>query len=251
MTSPPGPPSGPAPNTRVVVAIDGPAGAGKSSAARELARRLGYTLLDTGALYRTVALFARRRGVDWDDATGCAKLASDLQVEFRLEDGENRVFAFGEDVSAAIRSADVSEGSSRVSSHPEVRRALLDLQRRLAREGGVVAEGRDVGTVVFPDAAAKFFLTADPGVRARRRYEELAAAGEDADYHATFADIERRDARDTGRAEAPLTQAADARRIDSTELGPDEVVETMLREVRDREARAGGTGPQGSEDASE
>jgi CMP/dCMP kinase len=224
------------PRERVVVAIDGPAGAGKSSAAKELARRLGYRLLDTGALYRAVALLARRCGIEWDDAAGTAALARDLDVEFRLEGEQNRVLIAGEDVSTAIRTAEVSEGASHVSAHPEVREALLELQRRLAREGGVVAEGRDVGTVVFPDAAAKFFLTADPAERARRRFEEMSAAGQAADLAATRDDLERRDARDTSRAAAPLVEAPDAVRVDSTDLELDEVVEKMLAAVRAREA---------------
>jgi CMP/dCMP kinase len=220
---------------RVVVAIDGPAGAGKSSASKELARRLGYRLLDTGALYRAVALLSLRRGVDWDDPAAAAAVARDLDVEFRLHGAENRVFVAGEDVSAAIRTEQVSEGASRVSSHPEVREALLELQRRLASEGGVVAEGRDVGTVVFPDAAAKFFLTADSTVRAKRRYEELSAAGEAADLEATRDEIVRRDTRDTTRTAAPLVEAPDAIRVDSTDLSLEAVVDTMLTAVRARE----------------
>ncbi len=232
--------SSPTRRDRIVVAIDGPAGAGKSSAAKELARRLDYRLLDTGALYRAVALLARRRGIDWEDADGAAELARELDVEFRLDGDVNRVRVDGEDVSAAIRTAEVSEGSSRVSAHPQVREALLDLQRRLAREGGVVAEGRDVGTVVFPDAAAKFFLTADPEVRARRRFEEIAAFGQSADFEATRDELKRRDARDTSRAAAPLIQAPDAICVDSTDLELDAVVDRMLSEVR---AREGGRGP--------
>lgn len=231
----------------VVVAIDGPAGAGKSTVARELAAHLGYSFLDTGALYRAVALLARRRGVSWDDAAAAAELSRDLAIEFRLVGGENRIFVAGEDVSEAIRTAEISEGASRVSGHPEVREALLDLQRRLGRRGGVVAEGRDVGTVVFPDAEAKFFLTADPEVRARRRYDELAAAGRGADYAATREDMQRRDARDVGRSEAPLAQAPDAVRVDSTELALADVVARMLREVRAREgagAQAGDETPE-------
>lgn len=227
------------PRARVVVAIDGPGGAGKSSAAKALAGRLGYRLLDTGALYRAVALLARRRGVDWEDGAGTAAVARELDVEFRLEGSENRVFVGGEDVTAAIRSAEVSEGASRVSAHPEVREALLELQRRLARAGGVVAEGRDVGTVVFPDASAKFFLTANPDVRARRRFEELEAAGHEPEYEATRDELERRDARDETRAAAPLAEAPDAIRVDSTDLDLEGVVERMLAEVRTREARRG------------
>lgn len=244
------PSSGPrSPRERgVVVAIDGPAGAGKSSVAKELARRLGYSLLDTGALYRAVALLAARRGVSWEDPEATTELASRLAVEFRLQNGENRVFIEGEDVSAAIRTAEVSEGASRVSRHPEVRRALLDLQRHLGREGGVVAEGRDVGTVVFPDAEAKFFLTADPEERAKRRFEELSDAGEARDYASTLAEMRDRDARDASRSAAPLAQAADAMRVDSTERSLQDVVDGLQREVRARER---GERAQAGDDASE
>src|SRR6185436_6270125 len=167
---------------RLVVAIDGPAGAGKSTVSRRLALRLGYRLLDTGAIYRAVALTAQRQGVSWDDATRLAEIARALDIDFHF-DGEdtNKVSLTGEDVSVAIRTPEISQGASKVSALPEVRAALLDLQRRLGAQGGVVAEGRDIGTVVFPDAQAKFFLTASPEIRARRRTDELRAAGKPVD----------------------------------------------------------------------
>src|SRR5258708_2887455 len=156
---------------RIVVTIDGPAGAGKSTVAKRLARRLGYRLLDTGALYRSVALAGRRAGVAWTDEVGLAGLARELQGGFAFGGGteQNHVFLGTEDVSVAIRTPEMSDGASRVSALPAVRAALLDLQRRLGADGGVVVEGRDVGTVVFPGAEAKFFLTASPEVRAGRR----------------------------------------------------------------------------------
>jgi cytidylate kinase len=223
----------------IVVAIDGPAGAGKSSAAKRLTALLGYRLLDTGALYRSVALLARRRATPWDDEDGLAAIAAGLEVEFQLEGMTNRLFLSGEDVTAAIRTPEVSEGSSQVSALPRVREALLDLQRRLGGEGGVVAEGRDIGTVVFPHAPAKFFLTASDEVRARRRQDELRAAGVSADFGDTLSDMQKRDRRDTTRAAAPLVPAPDAVILDSSALTLDEVVNRMLEVVREREREAG------------
>jgi len=217
--------------TGLIVAIDGPAGAGKSTAARLLAARLGYALLDTGAIYRTMALRARERGISWEDGPGVAGLADELELAFRLEGPVNHVFANGHDVTAAIRTPDISDGASRVSALPEVRAALLGLQRRIGSAGGVVVEGRDIGTVVFPDAQAKFFLTATADERARRRVAELRAAGRPADLAQTKAEILARDGRDSTRATAPLRRAPDAVEIDSSGLGPDEVVATMVNVV--------------------
>jgi cytidylate kinase len=222
---------------RIVVAIDGPAGAGKSTVTRRLARALGYQLLDTGALYRLIALVGARQGVSFDDEAGLAAIARALgtDVAFRLDGEQNQVFWQGVDVSQDIRSPAMSEGASRVSQHPRVRAGLLELQRELGGQGGVVAEGRDIGTVVFPDAEAKFFLTAAPEVRARRRHEELQASGSQVSYEDTLADVIRRDERDSSRAVAPLARAADAILVDSSTISIEEVVETMLRTVRSRE----------------
>jgi cytidylate kinase len=234
---------------RLVVAIDGPAGSGKSTAARRLAQRLGYTMLDTGAIYRTVALLAREGGVSWDDEAGLAAIAGALEVRFEFEGDLNRVFlgAGGaqREVTTAIRTPDMNEGASKVSRHPAVRAALLDLQRRLAAAGGVVAEGRDVGSVVFPRAEAKFFLSASPEVRARRRFEELRAAGHPVALEAVLKDQIERDRRDSTRATAPLRQAEDALEIDSSALGPDEVVARMEEIVRRRSAANGIDKPEG------
>jgi len=220
----------------LVVAIDGPAGAGKSTVSKRVARALGYRLLDTGAIYRAVALMARRTGVAWDDGEALAGVARDLDVDFRWDGEDNHVFVAGEDVSAAIRTPDISQGASQVSAHPPVRAALLELQRRLGARGGVVAEGRDVGTVVFPAAEAKFFLTASPQVRARRRYDELVARGAEVDYDATLAEMQERDERDSSRDVAPLAQADDAVALDSSDLGIEAVVARILETVRARGA---------------
>lgn len=219
---------------RLVVAIDGPAGAGKSTAARRLAARLGYAFLDTGAIYRAVALVARRRGIDWGDAPALAALAERLDLVFVPQGEVNRVMVDGQDVTAEIRAPEISEGASRVSAHPPVRAALLDLQRRLAAGGGVVAEGRDVGTVVFPQAEAKFFLTASPSERAGRRARELAAAGRPVDAARVLEEMRIRDERDSTRAVAPLRKADDAIEIDSDRLAPDEVVERMVEVIQAR-----------------
>jgi cytidylate kinase len=219
---------------RLVVAIDGPAGAGKSTTARLLAERLGYDLLDTGAIYRVMALLSKRAGVAWDDGPGVAAFGEQLDLKFRLEGGVNHVLLAGVDVSKDIRTPDISDGASRVSALPEVRAALLGLQRRLGAQGGVVVEGRDIGTVVFPDAGAKFFLTATPDERARRRVAELQAAGRPADFPTTRAEMQARDERDSTRAVAPLKQADDAIAIDSSGMTVDEVVAKMAAIVASR-----------------
>src|SRR5689334_7688409 len=222
----------------LIVAIDGPAGAGKSTAARLLAARLGYALLDTGAIYRSMALRARERGGGWNDGPGVAALADDIEIAFRLEGATNHVTLNGQDVTAAIRTPEISDGASRVSALPEVRAALLGLQRRIGAAGGVVVEGRDIGTVVFPDAQAKFFLTASTDERARRRVAELTAAGKSVDAAQTKAEMLARDARDSTRASAPLRKADDAIEIDSSAMGPDAVVAHMADVVARRSHRA-------------
>jgi cytidylate kinase len=216
---------------QAVVTIDGPAGAGKSSVAKLLARRLGYRLLDTGAIYRAVALTAKQRGTAWTDGGGCAQIARDLDITFDFIGDKNHVYLGGEDVTSAIRTPDVSQGASQVSAHPEVRAALLDLQRRLAAGGGVVVEGRDTGTIVFPGADAKFFLTATEHERARRRVAELGQSGTVVDYEVTVREIRERDQRDASRDVAPMVPAADAVIVDSSTQTLEQVVDSLAAQV--------------------
>ena len=222
----------------VRVAIDGPAGAGKSTVARGLADRLGFLLLDTGALYRTVALAARRAGVSWEDdeAVGALaeRLVADHAIELQRTDSGMAVRYRGEDVSLPIRAPDMSLGASRVSAVPRVRTALLAMQRRAGEEGGVVLEGRDIGTVVFPDAEVKFFLTASSEVRARRRFEELTLRGEEVSLADTLAEVIQRDKADTERKVAPLRRADDAILVDSSEREVGSLIEEMARVVEAR-----------------
>lgn len=223
---------------RPVVAIDGPAGAGKSTVTRRVAEELGYLVLDTGAIYRSVALAAQSAGVAFDDEEGVAAVAAALAarsgIEFRV-DTERRptVWLDGHDVSLAIRSQAMGDGASRVSAVSGVRSALLELQRQVGRIGGVVVEGRDIGSVVFPDAEAKFFLTASVEVRAQRRLGELLARGDTTDLETVAREVRERDDRDRNRPIAPLIQAADARLVDSSDLTIDQVVESIVQQVHD------------------
>lgn len=220
-------------NQGLVVAIDGPSGAGKSTTGRALAERLGYTYIDTGAMYRALALKAMRSGVSLDSEEALATLCRASQIE--LADGGQRVFLDGEDVTGAIRSPETSRASSLVSVHPGVRTEMVERQREMGREGCVVLDGRDIGTAVFPDAEVKFFLDATPEERAQRRHEELRAAGSDVTFETVEHDVRERDYTDTHRTESPLVRAWDALALDTTRLGPEEVLEQMLAAVRARE----------------
>lgn len=230
---------------RPVVTIDGPAGAGKSTVSRALADRLGFTYLDTGAIYRAVAVAADGAGIAASvDAAAAPEgiraperemlraIAAALPIEFR--DGGRRVLLGGRDVTEAIRRPEVGSRASKISALPEVRSELLGLQRRIGAIGGIVAEGRDVGSVVFPDAEVKIFLTADPGERARRRVGDLRARGIAADEAAVREEIEARDERDSSRAVAPLACPPDALVIDSTAMSAEAVVDRMAAAVSAR-----------------
>ena len=217
---------------RLIITIDGPSGAGKSTLCKKLAERLGYVALDTGAMYRAVAVAARRRGLDGEDCALLERLCGEIRIEFRRQRGGERVLLDGEDVSEAIRAPEMSLLSSRVSRCSGVRRALVRRQQEMGATGGVVLEGRDTGTVVFPQAEVKFFLDAGVAERGRRRYKELRAKGIEVDLERTIAEMEARDRADQGREDSPLTAAADAVRIDSTALSIEEVVERMLELIR-------------------
>jgi CMP/dCMP kinase len=226
-----------------IVAIDGPAGAGKSSVSRLLAARLGFAMVDTGAIYRSVALAAHRRGVAYDDDAALGVLLRGIRIRFAPGDSAQRVLLGDEDVTAEIRIPAMSLGASAVSARPVVRAGLLDLQRRLAlapENAGAVLEGRDIGTVVFPDADAKFFLTATPEERARRRHAELTAKGHSTPYEQVLDDQLRRDRDDSQRPIAPLRPADDAVVLDTSGTPLDAVVEALAREIRARMARRPG-----------
>jgi cytidylate kinase len=212
-----------------VIAIDGPSASGKGTVAQQVAQALGYHYLDSGALYRLVALAAARRGVDLDDAAGLAALAAGLDVRF--DAGE--VWLDGKRVTEAIRTEAVSVASSRVAAVPGVRTALLDRQRAFRQPPGLVADGRDMGSVVFPDAQLKVFLTATPEARAERRYKQLNDKGIPANIQTLLLDLRERDARDAARAVAPLRAAPDARRLDTTGMTAMEAAQTVLSWVRE------------------
>jgi len=225
-----------------IVAIDGPAGAGKSTASRAVAARLGFAMVDTGAIYRTVALAATRAGVALDDDARLGALLPGVAIRFAppaTPGTGQRVLLGDEDVSVLIRTPPMSLGASKVSARPVVRAGLLDLQRRLALapgNAGAVLEGRDIGTVVFPDADAKFFLTASPEERARRRHAELQAKGDPSSFDEVLADQLRRDRDDSERAVAPLRPAADAVVVDTSGIPLDAVVDRLVRDVEGRRA---------------
>lgn len=219
---------------QLIIAIDGPSGSGKSTLSKALARELGYLNIDTGAMFRCVALLAKRMQVDQDNAEQIAALCNGINIGFKRSPEGDRVLLNDEDVSEAIRTPEVSLLTSRVAANPQVRRTLLELQREMGHKGGVVLEGRDIGTVVFPDAEVKFFLSASAQERGRRRYEELRSQGVDVDLEQTIAEVEARDAADSSRTHAPLIRADDAIDIDSTRLTIEQVLRQMLRIIKER-----------------
>lgn len=218
----------------ISVAIDGPSGAGKSSLAKRLAKDLGYVYVDTGAMYRSIGLYAVRAGVDPKDEAAVTALLPQIKLAIRLVDGAQHIYLNGEDVSDAIRAENIGMAASAVSAHPPVRAFLLDTQRGLAADQNILMDGRDIGTVVLPNAQVKIFLTASPEARATRRAAELAAKGQPADYETVLADIRRRDDQDTHRAAAPLRQAEDAVLADTSELDFEQSFQLLRSIIREK-----------------
>lgn len=218
-------------NKMISVAIDGPVGAGKSTVARESAKRLGFIYADTGALYRGVALYTVRKGLNESDADykeKAAALLPEITIEPRLIDGEQKLFLCGEDVSEEIRLPEISMAASTVSSIPEVRGFLLELQRDIARKNNVLMDGRDIGTVVLPSAQVKIFITASPEIRAKRRFQELVQKDVETTFEQVLGDLNRRDYQDSHRAVAPLKMAEDAVLLDTSELDFEQSVQKVI-----------------------
>ena len=218
----------------VSIAIDGPSGAGKSTLAKRLAKELGYIYVDTGAMYRSIGLYALRQGVDPKNADAVQALLPDIQLDIRLQDGSQHVYLNGEDVSTDIRAEAVGMAASAVSAHPAVRAFLLDTQRNLAKGQNILMDGRDIGTVVLPDATVKIFLTASPEARAERRRKELEEKGQPADFATVLADIQQRDYQDTHRAVAPLKQAQDAVLVDSSDIDFEQTFALLKKTILER-----------------
>lgn len=223
----------------LIIAIDGPSGAGKSTITKLLADRLGYVHIDTGAMFRAVALAVKRAGLDGTDDDSLERLCREIEIHFLRDNGCCRVLTNGEDVTEAIRTPEISTLTSAISARKVVRDFLLTLQRSMGNEGGVILEGRDIGTVVFPDADVKFFLSASVEERGRRRWIELKAKGADVSLEETIEAVALRDKQDSGREHAPLRRADDAIDIDSTGLSIDEVITRMEGAVRERERLVG------------
>lgn len=226
-------------SNNLIIAIDGPSGAGKSTLSKRIAKSLGYINIDTGAMYRCVALAADRCGIRPDNVEQMTRLSRSVEIGFVLTDDGERVMLDGEDVSGAIRTPAISLLTPKVAALPAVREAMVDLQREMGAKGGVVLEGRDIGSVVFPAAEVKIFLVATAAERGRRRYEELIAKGEIVDLAQTVADIEQRDHLDTNRSHSPLVKAVDAVEVDTTGLTIDQVEERILQVVQRRSAAQG------------
>ena len=215
----------------VSVAIDGPAGAGKSTLARRLAAELGYIYVDTGAMFRTIGLYALRAGKDPKDNEAVNALLPEISLKFAFIEGEQHIYLNGEDVSTAIRTEEVGMAASAVGANPEVRAFLLGMQRDMAKTQDVLMDGRDIGTVVRPDATGKIFLTASPEARATRRWKEYQQKGVEVSYEEVLADVRQRDYQDTPRAAAPLRQADDAQLLDTSEMNFEQSLEAMKKRI--------------------
>ncbi|WP_316347010.1 (d)CMP kinase [Desulfuromonas acetoxidans] len=221
-------------NSKLIIAIDGPSGAGKSTLSRLLSQQLNYINIDTGAMYRAVALAASREGIDSEDCQGLEALCHRIEIHFQRDNGHESVWLNGEDVSEAIRTPQMSLLTSKIAACAEVRQAMVRLQRQMGKAGGVVLEGRDIGSVVFPQAEVKFYLEASAQARGQRRYDELVAKGLEVDLQQTIHEVEARDAADSAREHAPLLRPEDAVAIDSTALTIDQVLEKMMVVVSQR-----------------
>lgn len=218
----------------ISVAIDGPSGAGKSTVARAAAAKLGYVYVDTGAMYRAIGLAVCRRGISGDDIAGIVATLPTVELAIRYQDGEQHILLCGEDVSEAIRTPEIAKYASQVSAVPEVRAFLLETQRNMAKNGNILMDGRDIGTVILPDAPVKIFLTASDEARAQRRYLELCEKGQQVTFDQVLHDIRQRDLQDSTRAVAPLKQADDAVLLDTSDITLEQSIEAVLRIIRER-----------------
>jgi len=218
----------------ISVALDGPAGAGKSSVAKAVSKKLGFIYVDTGALYRTVGLYFSRKGIDTALDCDIEEILKEITVDIKFIDGEQRVFLNGEDVSGKIRTPEASMMASAVSAKPPVRAFLLEMQRKLAEDNNVIMDGRDIGTVVLPNATLKFFYTASAEKRADRRYKELIEKGESVEYADVLADIQKRDYNDSHRGIAPLKPAEDSIMFDTSDMNLEECINALIKEITER-----------------
>lgn len=218
----------------ISVAIDGPSGAGKSTVARAAAAKLGYVYVDTGAMYRAIGLAVCRRGISGNDTAGIIETLPSVELSIRYENGMQHILLCGEDVSDAIRTPEIAQYASKVSAVPEVRQFLLETQRDMAKNGNILMDGRDIGTVILPDAPVKIFLTASDEARAQRRYLELQEKGQDVTFDQVLRDIRQRDLQDSTRAIAPLRQAEDAVLLDTSDITLEQSIDAVLRIIRER-----------------
>ncbi len=218
----------------LIIAIDGPAASGKSTTAQLLAQKLGYVYIDTGAMYRACALKAKKMGIDINDEESIRELLDDIDIRIENHNSKNRIFLDGEDVSEDIRADDISALASAISAIPAVRYKMVELQRKMGEKGGVILDGRDIGTFVFPTAEVKFFLTANPEVRAKRRWLELQQKGINKDFSEVLADLVKRDNNDSQRALAPLKKADDAIEVDTSNMTIEEQTDYLYQIIRSR-----------------